>query len=146
MVRATNSASTAGSPVLTSPSSDSTSLPPARFTSMTFAPLQFGMPITSSSEYSADRSTYEIRLNPGREPTASCSAMSSIWKYSRLVSAIMNVITVQLSSADVPGTTPPPPPHAVRVPTATTAAAIAPAMRAIGERVADIHASFVAVC
>jgi hypothetical protein len=55
----------------------------------------------------------------------------------------MNVMTVQLSSADEPGTTPPPPPQAVRVPTATTAAATAPAMRAIGERVADIRASFV---
>ena len=69
--------------------------------------------------------------------------MSSIWKYSRLVSAIMYVITVQLSSADEPGTTPPPPPHAVRVPTETTAVATAAAMRAIGERVTDIRASFV---
>ena len=67
-------------------------------------------------------------MNPGREPTASCSAMSSIWKNSRLVSAIMYVITVQLSSAVLPGTTPPPPAQAVRVPTVTTAAAMAPAM------------------
>ena len=57
MVRAMNSASTAGSPVFTSPSSESTSLPPARFTSMTLAPLQSGMPMTGSEEYSAERST-----------------------------------------------------------------------------------------
>jgi hypothetical protein len=69
--------------------------------------------------------------------------MSSIWKNSRLVSAIMYVITVQLSSAALPGTTPPPPAQADRVPTEMTAAAIAPATRAIGERVADIRASFV---
>jgi len=55
----------------------------------------------------------------------------------------MNVMTVQLSSAVLPGTRPPPPAQAVRVPTVTTAAAMAPAIRVIGEGVTDIRASFV---
>ena len=67
--------------------------------------------------------------------------MSSIWKNSRLVSAIMYVITVQLSSA-ASGVPPGPPAHAERVPTEMTAAAIAPATRAIGERVTDIRGLF----